>query len=88
MEGDRIEPIRRLVLDTFRHYGAEESELAAMTDTLLIREGRYCGRSFRTENLMAMWMAGLVQFYSRDGEMLETVLIEPQPQVESRARAA
>jgi hypothetical protein len=86
MDGQRFDPVRDLVIETFRDFGAEESELAGMTDTLLIREGRYYGRSFRTDKLMAMWMAGFVQFYDHDGEMLKTVLVGSEP--ESRAKAA
>jgi hypothetical protein len=86
MEGSRSDSVRELVLNTFRELGVDEGQLVAMTDTLLVREGRYYGRSFRTREHMAMWMEGLVQFYGADGEMLRTVLLNAQPQ--QRARAA
>jgi hypothetical protein len=85
MDGEGADSIRELVLATLRDLGATDGELAQITDTLLIREGRYYGRSFRTEQHMAMWMAGLVQFYGADGEMLRTILLKPEPRQHARA---
>lgn len=85
MDGDAADSIRELVFSTLRELGATDCELAQMSDTLLIREGRYYGRSFRTEQHMAMWMAGLVQFYGADGEMLRTIMLKPEPRQHARA---
>ncbi|HZZ73903.1 MAG TPA: hypothetical protein VFE24_16745 [Pirellulales bacterium] len=67
--------VRELVLENFREYGAKPDDLEHLSETLLIQGGRYFGRSYRTEELMAMWMpeVGVLQFYSADGTMLRTV---------------
>jgi hypothetical protein len=67
--------IRRLVLENFEAYGALKDDLGQITDTFLVQEGRYYGRSYRTEHLMAMWLIdiGILQFYSADGTMLRTI---------------
>ena len=48
--------IRQLVLENFEAYGAKKRELGRISDTFLIQDGRYYGRSYRTEHLMAMWL--------------------------------
>jgi hypothetical protein len=72
-----IDPIevRELVVSAFREFGAKRGELEQLSETLLIQGGRYYGRSYRTEELLAMWMpdVGIVQFYTADGAMLRTV---------------
>ncbi len=72
-----IDPIevRELVVSAFREFGAKRDELDQLSETLLIQAGRYYGRSYRTEEFLAMWMpdVGIVQFYSADGAMLRTV---------------
>ena len=67
--------VREIVLEVFRGYGAKPDELEQLSETLLIQGGHYFGRSYRTEELMAMWMSevGVLQFYSADGAMLRTI---------------
>jgi hypothetical protein len=65
--------VRETVIRIFRDYGASDADIAGMRDTHLIRDGHYCGRSFRTPSLMAMWMGGFVQFYDAEGELLGSV---------------
>ncbi|HWA99542.1 MAG TPA: hypothetical protein VG713_13660 [Pirellulales bacterium] len=45
-----------------------------ISETILIRDGKYRGRSYRTGDYMAMWLfeSGLVMFYDRRGELLRT----------------
>jgi len=53
-------------------------------ETILIDQGRYVERSYRTEGYMAMWLVevGIVQFYDDLGQMLATInlfeLLRPQ----------
>jgi len=53
-------------------------------ETILIDQGRYVARSYRTKGYMAMWLVdvGIVQFYDALGHMLATVnlfeLLRPQ----------
>lgn len=67
--------VRRLVLATFAQLGARSSSLFDLEENLLIHEGRYTARSYRADDLMAMWLidVGLVQVYDADGEMLTTI---------------
>lgn len=85
MDGHGADSIRELVVATLRDLGATDDEMSQLTDTLLIREGRYYGRSFRTGQHMAMWFAGLVQFYGADGEMLRTIVLKPESRQHARA---
>jgi hypothetical protein len=73
------------VVGALRELGVTDEELSQMTDTLLIRDGRFCGRSFRTSQHMAMWFAGLVQFYGADGEMLRTIVLGSESRQHARA---
>jgi len=74
--------IRDLVRENFVVFGATPADLADLSETLLIQGGRYYGRSFRTESLLAMWMpdVGVLQFYAADGAMLRTInLLNTRP---------
>ena len=79
--------VRQLFVEQFRQYGVAEAQAEAPAETILIRDGRYRGRSYRTEGLLAMWMIeiGLVQFYAEDGSMLATISLYDRP---SSQRAA
>ena len=72
-----IDPVevRELVVAAFQEFGATSNDLDQLSETLLIQGGRYFGRSYRTEHLLAMWMpdVGILQFYSADGIMLRTI---------------
>jgi len=49
--------------------------LLEIDETILIDDGRYVARSYRSEGYMAMWLVavGIVQFYDAEGQMLTTV---------------
>jgi hypothetical protein len=70
--------VRELVVEQFRRYGSDEGD---PTETLLIRDGRYRGRSYRAGEFLAMWMIeiGLLQFYGVDGTMLATIHLFDRP---------
>ncbi len=81
--------VRRLVVDFLERakYAVADD---AVIETLLIRDGRYFGRSYRAAGAMAMWMIdiGLVQFYAADGEMLGSLsLLEPVEAPQQRKAA-
>ncbi|MGC3966011.1 MAG: hypothetical protein QM775_01160 [Pirellulales bacterium] len=63
--------VRQLVVEYLARLKFDAPD-SAVIETLLIRDGRYFGRSYRAAGILAMWMIdiGLVQFYSADGEML------------------
>ena len=75
MDRTQTDSVREMVVRTFRGYGASDADIAGLRDTLLIRDGRYCGRSFRTPNLMAMCLGSFVQFYDAEGELLGSVTL-------------
>lgn len=80
--------VRNLVVELFQRYGVEAAREESLVETILVRDGRYRGRSYRAGGLMAMWMVeiGLVQCYAADGEMLATIHLFDRP-VTQRAAA-
>lgn len=84
------EEVRRLVLQQFQTYGGGPIDEGAVEETILIRNGRYHGRSYRTSELLAMWLVeiGLVQFYSEAGRMLGTFHLDERPAAAAETRRA
>ncbi len=80
----RIGEVRALVLRVFQDYGAAVFNAMQIDETVLIDDGRYTARTYKVDDLMAMWLIeiGIVQFYDADGAMLLTVnlLEELEPQ--------
>lgn len=77
--------VRQLVLEQFGRLGVDTQQAPA--ETILIRDGRYFGRSYRAGGMLAMWMVevNLVQFYDAQGEIGATIQLPDQP---SRRRTA
>ena len=52
-----------------------QADTKEIDETILIDQGRYVARSYRTSGYMAMWLvaAGIVQFYDDRGRMLATI---------------
>lgn len=75
----RTEPdpqeVHRLVVWTFRELGVQPFRLIGLEEEIVVRRERYVARTYRTDDLMAMWLVdvGLLQFYDADGEMLMTI---------------
>ncbi len=67
--------VRKIIVRTFLEYGASEKILASLDENLVIDGGRCVARSYRTNNLFAMWLigVGIVQFYDAEGHMLRTL---------------
>ena len=82
--------IRQLVVEYFGRFGADANDAETCAETILIRDGKYRGRSYRTASMMAMWMIeiGLVQFYAADGEMLATISLDERAAPQMRKMAA
>lgn len=72
--------VRSIVVEEFRRQGLAARE-EMIGETILIRDGRYRGRSYRMSGLMAMWMVdiGLVQVYGAEGQMLATISLPDRP---------
>ena len=69
------EQIRTIVFRTFLELDVDEECLDDLDERLHLDDGRYVARSYRVDDLLAMWMieVGLIQFYDDEGNMLRTV---------------
>lgn len=79
--------IRSLVSQTLSQLGmTEESE---PRETILIRDGNYCGRRFETDHGYAVWFVeeGEIKFYDSDGAVIRTVDGHQAPQEALRKAA-
>lgn len=79
---DAIE-VRSIVRRIFSELGIDRFALEDLSETVLIDEGAIRARSYRIENLMAMWLmdVGIIQFYDDEGNMLRraNLLAEVEP---------
>jgi hypothetical protein len=75
--------VRAIVRRVFMELGVGDAALCDLAETILVDEGRAQARSYRIENLMAMWLIdiGIVQFYDDEGNMLRrtNLLAEIEP---------
>ncbi|MCA9268797.1 MAG: hypothetical protein KDA41_10020 [Planctomycetales bacterium] len=64
--------IRRRVRDRMRQFGARED--AEFSETLLVRNGCYCGRRFHMDGLSAVWFVeeDELKIYGPQGSLLES----------------
>ena len=69
------EQIRQLVIRIFAESGVAVRTLFDLHEALLVDDGRYVARSYRTAGLMAMWLIdiGIIQFYDEQGRMIRTI---------------
>ena len=79
--------VRQLVHKKFRELGIQ-NEVAAQ-ESMLIRDGFFCGRRFRCEELEAVWFFedNQVKFYDRDGYVLEACSTVAQRQLTTKLAA-
>ncbi len=82
--------IRQVVVQAFGDLGVQPDQLEEMSETVLIRDGVYYGRSYRAGDLFAMWMISvkLLQFYGPEGEMLGTVNLGREANASANLQAA
>jgi len=75
----RVEPqsreVRRLVVEVFRGFGVPATSLFDLEEDIVIDGGKYCGRTYRVDDLAARWLAGrgVVEFHDADGRLLASV---------------
>lgn len=79
------EYIRSLVVQTFAELGVECGD--ELRETILIRDGNYCGRRFETESGMAVWFVeeGQIKFYGADGSVIRVADAQATPTALRRA---
>ena len=69
---DRMRPrdIRKLIEQTFESLRPESQGLTR--ETLLIREGQYCGHRYESAQLSAVWFLeeDEIKFFGNDGSLL------------------
>ncbi len=84
---NQLELIRDVVTNTFAEYDSSESDFS---ESVLIREGFYCGRCFNGEQIRAIWFAeeNVVKFYAGDGQFLTSHRIAEAGDTATRRRAA
>lgn len=67
----QLETIRAVVSQTIAKHTSTEVDFF---ETVLIRDGFYCGRCFTCDAVRAVWFAeeNIVKFYGADGQFLES----------------
>jgi hypothetical protein len=65
-----VERVRHIVKDVFAERGV--TALAELCETILVREGFYCGRCFSCRNLRAVWFLeeNVIKFFCRESGLL------------------
>ncbi|MCG8587199.1 MAG: hypothetical protein MI757_21040 [Pirellulales bacterium] len=73
--------IRQLVLVTLSRLRSVVTAAADIEEVLLIQDGTYMGRSYRTDDYMAMWMPSieLIQFYDEEGNLAHSINLTTPP---------
>ena len=77
---DQVERVRQQVRSCLTDLGARQ--LDGLQETILIRDGHYCGRRFRAENFQATWFAeeNEIKIYGPDGGVLTVVSSAAHPE--------
>jgi hypothetical protein len=67
--------VREVVLRAFQDFGVAIFSPRELDESILVDDGQCAARSYRADGYMAMWLLdfGIVQFYDEDGNMLLTV---------------
>ena len=80
-----IEIVRSLVVQTFAQLGALCDD--ELRETILIRDGNYCGRRFEAEGGVAVWFVeeGQIKFYGTDGSVIRVIDAQATPTALRRA---
>jgi hypothetical protein len=68
-----LEQIRALICRTFAELGGTADRMPR--ETVLIRDGYFCGRRFEADGLHAVWFTEEheIKFYNRGGAMVRVV---------------
>lgn len=75
-QGNRIDVVRRLVVDTLAEFGLA-GDTASVCETPLLRDAARSGRRFQCQGVRAVWFAddGGISFFAEDGRFLKTVAV-------------
>ena len=79
MEGTvSFDPINRLVLKIMEELGESITDESQVIKSVLVREGHYCGRSFKCGDIRAVWFADAneLKFYRDRGPLLRSVRLD------------
>ena len=73
--------VRQLVLVTLSRLRSIVTTTTDIEEVLLIQDGSYMGRSYRTDDYMAMWMPSieLIQFYDAEGNLAHSINLTTPP---------
>lgn len=82
----QLEAIREIVSRTFAEYTSDDVEFS---ESVLIRDGFYCGRRFISDSIRAVWFAedNVIKFYGKDGAFLMSHRADDSPRRERRQAA-
>ena len=82
-----VERVRHLVRKTFSQLGSDTAD--DPVESLLIRDGHFCGRSFETETMWAVWFIeeNEVKFYDGHGVILKAMTPDPGHDLPTRKAA-
>lgn len=66
-----LDRVRTTIRHTLNEIGADES--THLQETILIRDGQYCGRRFLLDGLEAIWFVEeqQIKYYGRDGRVVK-----------------
>ena len=81
------ETIRELINVTFQRLGAKGQQ--SLEETILIRDGHFCGRRYSRKDLCAVWFVeeNEIKFYDFNGGVVEVITAGVE-EVRARRRAA
>jgi hypothetical protein len=67
-----VERVREIVRSAFAVHGLTSSD--EFTESILIRDGYYCGRSFSCGGMRAVWFIeeNLLKFFGREQQLLSS----------------
>ena len=84
---DLVQRVRQEVRDTIAELSHESTQ--PLQETILVRDGLYCGRRFQAEQYEAIWFIeeGEIKFYAIDGGVLLVRRVREDERVEMRRAA-
>ena len=73
----RLDQIRSLIRQTFTEFGGLLERMPR--ETMLIRDGFFCGRRFEADGLQAVWFTeeNEIKFFDRTGAVVRVVELVP-----------
>lgn len=74
----RLDRIRSLIRQTFSELGGLEDQ--TLRETMLIRNGFFCGRRFDQEGLQAVWFTeeDEIKFFDRSGSLARVIAMDSE----------